>query len=167
MELLKNNKAINCNNNTWQIEMLALGDRENSLWFTSDLDTMNYIVDESYSGNKIKVDVVSLDSYCILHEIIPNLMKIDAEGFDENVIVGGVNILANPNVKALIIESDTNLVQNLLAQAGFSPYKYEPFSRKLSKGYNSGCNQIYIKDIDFVADRIRNAEEISIKGYSL
>ena len=167
VELLKKNKAINGNNDTWRIEMLALGDRENSLWFTSDRDTMNQIVDESYSGNKIKVDVVSLDSYCREHEIIPNLMKIDAEGFDENVVVGGVNILANPDVNALIIESDTNHVQNVLAQAGFSPYIYEPFSRELSYGFNSGCNQIYIKDINFVSGRIRNAEKISIKGYSI
>ena len=167
VELLKTNKAINGNNDTWRIEMLALGDRENSLWFTSDRDTMNQIVDESYSGNKIKVDVISLDQYCDENNIIPTLIKIDAEGFDENVIVGGHKILSNEQVKALIIESDTEIVKSKLSNAGFKPYLYDPFSRKLTLGCNDGSNQIYIKDINFVSDRIRNAEKISIKGYSI
>jgi FkbM family methyltransferase len=167
VELLKNNKTINGNNDTWRIEMLALGDRENSLWFTSDRDTMNQIVDESYSGNKIKVDVISLDQYCHENNIAPTLLKIDAEGFDENVIVGGDKTLSNEYVKALIIESDTEIVKRKLSDAGFEPYTYEPFSRKLTLGYNDGSNQIYIKDINFVSDRISNAEKISIKGYSI
>jgi FkbM family methyltransferase len=167
VELLKKNKAINGNNDTWRIEMLALGDRENNLWFTSDRDTMNQIVDESYPGNKIKVDVMSLDQYCNNHKIIPVLLKIDAEGFDENVIVGGENTFSNELVKALIIESDTEIVKTKLLIAGFEPYTYDPFARKLTLGLNGGSNQIYIKDKEFVSDRIRNAEEISIKGYSI
>ncbi len=167
VELLKSNKVINGNNDTWRIEMLALGDRENSLWFTSDRDTMNQIVDESYPGNKIKVDVISLDQYCHENNIAPNLLKIDAEGFDENVIVGGDKTLSNEHVKALIIESDTEIVKSKLSNAGFKPYTYDPFSRKLALGFNDGSNQIYIKDINFVSDRIRNAEKISIKGYSI
>lgn len=167
VELLKNNKAINGNNESWKIEILAIGDRENSLWFTSDRDTMNQIVNESYEGSKIKVDVVSLDSYCKENEITPTLIKIDAEGFDENVIIGGERTLEDSNVKALIIESDTELVKKLLSKAGFAPFCYEPFLKKLTQGYNSGCNQIYIKDLDFVSDRIKNAEIVSIKGYSI
>lgn len=167
VELLKNNKAINGNNGTWRIEMLALGERENSLWFTSDRDTMNQIVDESYRGNKIKVDVISLDQYCNKHKIIPILLKIDAEGFDENVIIGGENTLSNELVKALIIESDTQIVKTKLSIAGFEPYTYDPFARKLTLGLNGGSNQIYIKDIDFVSYRIKNAEKVSIKGYSI
>jgi FkbM family methyltransferase len=167
VELLENNKAINGNNKNWRIEMLALGDRENSLWFTSDRDTMNQIVDESFPGNKIKVDVISLDEYCQEHNIIPILLKIDAEGFDENVIVGGNKTLSNEHVKALIIESDTDIVKSELSNAGFEPYIYEPFSRKLTLGFNDGSNQIYIKDINFVSERIKNAEKITIKGYSI
>jgi FkbM family methyltransferase len=167
VELLKNNKAINVNNESWKIEKLAIGDKENSLWFTSDRDTMNQIVEESYQGNKIKVDVISLDQYCKEHEVVPSLIKVDAEGFDENVIIGGANTLSNELVNALIIESDTEIVKSKLSIAGFEPYTYEPFTRKLSKGYNFGCNQIYIKDIDFVSERIMNAEKVSIKGYSI
>jgi FkbM family methyltransferase len=167
VELLKTNKAINGNNDTWRIEMLALGDRENSLWFTSDRDTMNQIVDESYQGNKIKVDVISLDQYCYQHNIAPTLLKIDAEGFDENVIVGGEKTLSNELLKAIIIESDTEIVQSKLSIAGFEPCTYDPFARKLTLGLNDGSNQIYIKDINFVSDRIRNAEKIYIKGYSI
>jgi FkbM family methyltransferase len=165
VELLKKNKAINGNNASWRIEILALGDRENCLWFTSDRDTMNQIVKESYQGNKIKVNVISLDKYCNEHKIVPTLIKVDAEGYDENVIVGGEDTLSNEYVKALIIESDTEIVKRKLKIAGFEPYTYDPFSRKLSKGYNFGCNQIYIKDVDFVSERIMKAEKVSIKGY--
>ena len=167
VELLKNNKAINGNNETWKIEILAIGDKENTLWFTSDRDTMNQIVNETYEGRKIKVDVVSLDSYCKENETTPTFIKIDAEGFDENVIIGGERTLEDSNLKAIIIESDTELVKKLLIKAGFAPFCYEPFLKKLSQGYNSGCNQIYIKDLDFVKDRIKNAEIVSIKGYSI
>ena len=166
-ELLTNNKAINGNSDSWKIEVLALGDKEDILWFTSDRDTMNQVVNESYRGNKIKVAVVPLDQYCDHHKIIPTLLKVDAEGFDENVIQGGKFILGNENAKALIIESDTQVVKDILLQSGFGPFIYEPFSRRLTEGYNNGCNQIYIKDLEFVKKRIDSAEKVKIKGYSI
>lgn len=164
VELLSRNKEVNGNSTSWKIEMLALGDKEDFLWFTSDRDTMNQIVDSEYVGPKLKVSVITLDGYCNSYQVLPNLIKIDAEGFDENVVQGGRNTLSNENVKAIIIESDTKVVKDSLLETGFEPFIYEPFSRKLTSGFNSGCNQIYIKDIDFVQNRINSAEKVLIKG---
>lgn len=164
VELLSRNKEVNGNSTSWKIEMLALGDKEDFLWFTSDRDTMNQIVDSEYAGPKLKVSVITLDGYCNSYQVLPNLIKIDAEGFDENVVQGGRNTLSNENVKAIIIESDTKVVKDILLETGFEPFIYEPFSRKLTNGFNSGCNQIYIKDIDFVRNRINSAEKVLIKG---
>ncbi len=144
--------------------MLALGDKEDNLWFTSVRDTMNQVVNESYSGNKIKVAVIPLDLYFDNYKIIPTFWKVDAEGFDENVVQGGKFTFGNENSKALIIESDTKVVKDILMQSGFEPFIYEPFSRKLTKGFNSSCNQIYIKDVDFVLNRINSAEKVLVKG---
>lgn len=167
VELLKRNRELNGNSTSWKIEMLALGDKEDSLWFTSDRDTMNQIVDSEYVGAKLKVSVITLDGYCNAQQTLPNLIKIDAEGFDENVVRGGRNTLSDENVKAIIIESDTQIVKDILLETGFKPYIYEPFSRQLSKGYNTGSNQIYIKDLEFVKQRIDSAEKVNIKGYSI
>jgi FkbM family methyltransferase len=167
VELLSRNKDVNGNSTSWKIEMLALGDKEDFLWFTSDRDTMNQIVDSEYVGPKIKVSVITLDGYCNSKQTLPNLIKIDAEGFDENVVRGGQNSLSNDHVKALIIESDTKVVKEILLEGGFEPFVYEPFSRRLTKGYNTGSNQIYIKDLEFVKQRIDSAEKVKIKGYSI
>ena len=167
VELLRRNKKVNGNSISWNIEMLALGDKVESLWFTSDRDTMNQIVDSEYVGAKLKVSVISLDGYCNSKQTLPNLIKIDAEGFDENVVRGGRNTLSDENVKAIIIESDTQIVKDILLETGFKPYIYEPFSRQLTEGYNNGCNQIYIKDLEFVKQRIDSAEKVKIKGYSI
>lgn len=118
-EHLTNNKALNGNSDSWHIEVLALGEKEDSLWFTSDRDTMNQVVNESYCGNIIKVAVVTLDQYCDHHKIIPTLSKVDAEGFDENVVQGGKFTFGNENSKALIIESDTQVVKDILLKSGF------------------------------------------------
>ena len=167
VELLKNNKAINGDSASWNIEMLALGDNNDCLWFTSDRDTMNQIVSASYLGNKIQVNVVSLDWYCEKHQLVPNLIKVDAEGFDENVVRGGQLTLLDNRVKALIIESDTEVVKNILLKSGFEPYIYEPFSRTLTKGFSIGCNQLYIKDPEFINNRIKTAEKVVIKDKSI
>lgn len=167
VEFLKRNKELNGNSTSWKIEKLALGDKDDSLWFTSDRDTMNQIVDSEYVGPKLKVSVITLDGYCNSNKALLNLIKIDAEGFDENVVRGGRKTLFNENVKAIIIESDTQVVKNILLESGFQPFIYEPFSRNLTKGVNSGCNQIYIKDLEFVQQRIDSAEKVNIKGYSI
>lgn len=167
VELLKRNKELNGNSTSWKIEMLALGDKEDLLWFTSDRDTMNQIVDSEYVGAKLKVSVITLDGFCKSNQTLPNLIKIDAEGFDENVVRGGRNTLSDENVKAIIIESDTQIVKDILLETGFKPYIYEPFSRRLIEGYNNGCNQIYIKDLEFVKKRLDSAEKVKIRGYSI
>jgi len=167
VELIKRNKELNGSLTSWKIEMLALGDKKDSLWFTSDRDTMNQIVDSEYVGPKIKVNVTSLDAYCRYNQVLPNLIKIDAEGFDENVVRGGQNTLTNDYVKAIIIESDTKVVKEILLNSGFKPYLYEPFSRQLTEGFNNGCNKIYIKDLEFIKQRIDTAEKVKIKGNSI
>jgi FkbM family methyltransferase len=168
LEQIKINKLEN------KIEALNIGlaDVNSFLFFSTDIGTMNKIVDTNYP-NKVKVNVTTLDILC---KDIDNLslIKIDVEGYEDYVINGGVNTFSNKKLKAIIIElnnsgkaykiKDIDVYQKLLA-FDFIPYKYNPLNRELLKldTYNrQNFNTIFIRDIDFVKKRI-----ISSKYYKI
>jgi len=149
---------------------IGLGSKNGITKFTCNLDSMNHIALKN-EKNTIDVKIRALDDI-----ITPSdsfyLLKIDVEGFETEVINGGMCFVKNQNVKAIIIELNglasrygynEEDIHNALIKVGFTPYYYYPFERKLEKKKeNHHLNTIYIKDIDFVIDRIRNSRTFSI-----
>jgi Methyltransferase FkbM domain len=95
--------------------------------------------------------------------------KIDVEGFEFNVLNGGVSILSSPNTRALVIElngsgedfghSDDE-IHRKIASFGFEPFEYDPMARRLTKlsSFNrNGGNTIYIKDVEEMSRRCMEA----------
>lgn len=153
----------------------GVGSKIGTLSFTCDADTMNHAMapDES-SDNSTQVDVVTLDS--TLSNDVPVLIKIDVEGFESNVLDGASNILSNPDLQCVIMELNgcgnrygfnEDDILNKMVSHGFSTYSYNPFLRELNsidgKNNHSG-NTIFVKDINFVNDRVKSAEKILIHG---
>jgi hypothetical protein len=126
---------------------------------------MNSVVGQDYKGAKARVEVITIDHYCALRKASPCLMKVDAEGFDSNVIRGAKGALFSEALQAVIIESADEEVQALFGDAGFTAYSYDPFSRNLGSPREHSCNQIYIKDRNFVESRLKTAPAVTINGY--
>jgi FkbM family methyltransferase len=148
----------------------GLGNSETQLFFTDKLDTANYI-SEKENTDTIKVNVRKLDSKISSLENT-TLLKMDVEGYEKFVIEGGISIFKNENLKAMIVELNSasekygyksSELHNIILELGFASFSYEPFKRKLIQIDSPGnYNTIYIRDINFVSERVQNAEKIKI-----
>lgn len=168
-------KNIQLNRIQDRVEALNIGLSSASgiLKFTKTLDTVNHVVANNDLNDVIDVTVKTLDD--ILHSArVPILLKIDVEGFEAEVLKGSKYTLANPSLKAIIIELngsgkkygyDDTIIHNELINADFKPYYYNPFEKSLMKlEYFGSCNTLYLSDIDFVKMRILTAPQIEINS---
>ena len=92
----------------------------------------------------------------------PLLAKIDVKGYETQVLAGAGESLANPALRGLILELNGSgerygqsdaAVFSAIAEAGFAPYRYEPFRRRLEplEGPNrDGGNTLFLRDLAFV-----------------
>ncbi len=169
-EHLKRNIAINQIGNNVMAYNFALGNEKGQISFTTTLDTMNHVATGSET-NTIRVPVETLDAI-LEKEKEPVLLKIDVEGFETNVLNGASSTLNKDQLKAIIIElngsglkygyDEPRLHEKLLA-GGYHPYQYNPFERQLTAINKFGThNTIYIKDPDFVQERIKKADKLKI-----
>jgi len=101
------------------------------------------------------------------------------EGFEPQVLQGATQALHNPELKAVLLEADTPAQQAVMAEAGFSRFVFDPFSRQLQplsaatqagSGHNqpgSGHNQLWMRDLTFVQQRCRTAAPVRVGRVSL
>jgi FkbM family methyltransferase len=171
---LLQNIAINNVSQKVKALNIGLGSEKNILKFTNEFDTGNHVASAD-TLNYVSVNVDTLDS--ILGEKRPVLLKIDVEGFEAEVIKGAVNTLQNASLKAIIIElngsgnrygyNDHDIHLKLL-ESGFKAMAYLPFERRLIETPpNNEHNTLYIRDLDFVQQRIKNSRKVLVKNNSL
>lgn len=170
---LTDNIAINHISSLVSAFNIGLGSNRSKLKFTSMWDTYNNVItDDNLVKEKyfIEVEVRTLDD--LLQDKQPLLLKIDVEGFEYDIIKGATQTLAKSSLKAIIIElngsgkryghTDQEIHEAIAAQ-GFSKYTYSPFERKLdSVGEKAVSNVIYIRDMNFVTDRLNQAPVVTI-----
>jgi FkbM family methyltransferase len=146
---------------------MGLSDHAGELSFTSNSDTMNKVTFNDADGHAIRVRVSTLDSE--LDTAKRYFFKIDVEGFEYQVLQGGLGIIGSDQTSALIIElngsgeefghSNEDVHRALLALQ-FHPVSYDPRTRTLKKmdGYNRiGGNTIYVKDFELMSNRCKSA----------
>jgi FkbM family methyltransferase len=173
---LKRNVLVNDIHERVLLINKAAAGEEKSVYFTSTLDAGNHALyqEDSIQGQRIKIDCTTLD---LVTSRIPNLIKIDVEGFETEVIEGAKKILSGHELKAIIIElngsgkrygyNEENIHHTLLSY-GFLPYFYNSFNRKIELLEHWGThNSIYIRDLAFVENRIKSAPPIRINNLSL
>ena len=168
------NKNISINNLADRVTALniGMGTEKTMLSFTKNLDTVNHVILENHhyqDGELIQVSCECLDSLLAENEH-PSLLKIDVEGFEQEVINGARSVLKEGTLKAIIIELngsggrygyDENKIHQQLLSFGFYSYQYAPFTRALKRVEAFGnLNTIYLKDINFVNERLKNAKAI-------
>lgn len=161
---LENNIAINHIAHKVSPLNIGISDKAGILKFTKNLNSsLNHVeFEDNSSQENIEVKVDSLDQ--LLGNETPIIIKIDVEGFETMVINGAKEVLKKDSLKAIIIElnglsnkygfNDHDIHQAIVDQ-GFLPYVYQPLERKLEKMEAFGeKNTIYIRDLDFVKNRI-------------
>jgi FkbM family methyltransferase len=172
---LLDNIAINRLQNNVITFNVALGSSKGTIDFTSSLDTTNHVANEN-EVDTISVPVETLDD-ALENQQCPSLLKIDVEGFETEVLIGGNEILKNKELKAIIIELngsgkrygyDEQNIHKMLIELNFKPFLYNPEERTLTSINEYGThNTIYIRDIDFVQNRLKSADKFKILGYSI
>lgn len=163
---LENNIHYNRVRDLVESRNVGLAGERGSLLFSADMDTMNHIVDESYAGPSVRVDVLSLDE--LLGGREPLAMKIDVEGFERQVLSGGAKTLASPALQAIVIEVNEHerrydqtgkTALDMLRDAGFGSYRYHARERRLtpSDERSADGNYLFIRDAEFVQARVKSA----------
>ena len=81
------------------VEQSAVGeDRKDLEFFVSDTTAYSSfsrsLVERFEAARSIRVDSVSLDTYCRTHQITPTIMKIDVEGWEWHVLSSGKRVIA-------------------------------------------------------------------------
>lgn len=155
---------------------IGIGPEDGFLPFTTDEDTMNRVSDKTVSNKTgaMMVKVRTLDN--VVGGRMPRLIKIDVEGFEAGVIAGAHNVLSKDTLVSVIMELNDSGgrygftdagVHGKMLDFGFRPFLYEPFERKLSplasRNEKSG-NTLYIRDLNFVRDRLATAPRFKIRG---
>lgn len=155
---------------------IAVGDQIGSIHFSKGKNAANHIVLEGEDEDKISVPVSTLDSEIDLY---PLFLKVDVEGFEGQVIEGAHKTLNKESLRCVVMEinhtgerygRDPNSVLNKMVSYGFKPYVYDPFKRHLSEipGRDSWeGNTIFIRNLEFIEDRIKSAATFKVKHYNI
>jgi len=167
----KRNIAINNLDELVTVYDLALGNSDAAIPFTIGKDTANRIA----SAGEKNVRMVRQQRLDALvgrgcpHPII--MMKIDVEGYEEEVIRGAKALLANDCLKIILLEwpKGSWIWEELLGHH-FQRAYYEPFSRKLRLEPGdtlSSPNSLFVRDWDFVNSRVTTANHLEILGHCI
>lgn len=142
------------------------------LRMTSSLNTTNHVTQDIGEGEE--VHAVTLDDDL---EETPILIKIDVEGYELEVLRSASRHLADPRLRAIIIELNgagsryghqDKTIHALLEAAGFSACIYEPISRTLSDARGGKTdNVLYCRDIASIESRLRSALPFEVAGRSI
>ena len=170
-KIFSQNIAINSIQDKVEALNIGLGSCKSVLKFTTSFDTGNHVSSPG-DTESTEVNVDTLDN--ILSGRSPLLMKIDVEGFETEVLNGSSNTLEDKSLKAIIIELngsgdrygfDEKNIHLLLLNHGFNPYKYDPMFRDLTVTVpGEHHNTLYIRDLEFVKERLKTARKIKVKN---
>jgi hypothetical protein len=156
---------------------LGLARQPGVLRFTSQLDTVNHVLNEEEScANAVEVPVSTLDE--VVGEAAPALLKMDVEGYESEVLAGAERTLANPALGALILELngsgrrygfDEDAIRQKLRDLGFTACSYRHFERALAPlAQTVGCgNTLFVRELDHVETRLRTAPAFRVLGREL
>lgn len=154
---------------------VGIGSVPGTIKFTAGLNTMNHaLADSERDPGAVEVKVVTLDG--ILKDKDPSLVKIDVEGYEMPVLEGASETLKKESLHSIIMElngsaarygyQESKIVE-MMRDFGFGGYTYEPFSRSLERlegRHREVGNTLFVRDIAYVADRLRTSPQFAILG---
>jgi FkbM family methyltransferase len=157
---------------------IGVGKGNGKLHFTVTLGAVNRVVSkEDAETPSTEVAVSSLDD--ISGDMRPEMIKIDVEGFEQEVVAGGKKTLADPSVNVVIMELrghgerygfDDHTVDKQMRAFGFEAYFYDPFTRCISLRAEDRGNlgdMLYIRNIAKAHERVASSRKYKISGKDL
>lgn len=168
-EALRRNISVNGLEGLVEPLCVAAGARFGTVRFSIDRDTMNQVVDSSYSGVVADISMSPLDD--VSGDNFPTLLKVDVEGFERDVLEGASNTLRSETLNAVLLEGDSAPISELMHRAGFVRASYAPVSRRLEvistrrQGRTEETlNNLWIRDVQFVEQRCQTAGQFTVYG---
>jgi FkbM family methyltransferase len=160
---LKRNISVNSLDEMVTVSECALGATRAEVPFTIGLDTMNKVAVAS-DKNVRKVRQERLDT--LVSGALPVMIKIDVEGYEEDVLRGAKSLIANPSLKVIELETVTPWIAGILLSNQFERAYYDPFRRELGREPNDlgSSNFLFVRDWPFVVTRLVTAKRVEILG---
>jgi FkbM family methyltransferase len=144
----------------------VVGAQAGSLLFSVDQGTMNRVVVADYPGVSQLLPVIRLDSIPSVRDSC--CWKLDVEGHELAVLAGAQCTLAEAPPAAILAEDRSPPVVERLLEAGFQACAYDPWSRCLSPDTAApGGNQLWVRDLDWVRERLRSAPVFEVLGLKI
>jgi FkbM family methyltransferase len=151
---------------------VAIGERPGRLPMTAGRGAANRLLLAGEAAPGVEVEVTTLDA--VFAGRTPLLLKLDVEGFEARVLAGATRLLADPALRALIVETaghgarygdGPETLDGMLRRCGFAPFDYDPRGRALSPRAGPGApNTLYLRDAAFCAARVADAPEFGVFG---
>lgn len=152
-----------------ELILAAVGAKAGTIRFTRGRDTTNRVAIDGEES--VEVSVVTLDETC------PDatLLKIDVEGFEQEVLAGAEKLMTSPNLLAVIMETNESggrygggnesLLEKMTGY-GFEAVCYDPFTRLLSLP-RPDRDTILIKNVLQVQERLRSGPTFRVLGQTI
>lgn len=149
---------------------IAIGSTNGKVNFTSTLDAQNHVSD-IVEDNTIVVEMDTLDN--LLYGRNPFCIKIDVEGFEDQVLAGAANTIVNSGVSVLVIEMTNKIFpkqsnircHDWLLLKGFNSYTYNPWTRELILiTQPNSHNTIYLRSKDKILNRLKASPKRAFWG---
>ena len=176
-EKLSNNVFLNRINSRTKLFNLGVSSKAETVNFSKGFDTVNHITSKELEYTE-KIETTSLNLICEENSIIPTLLKIDVEGFENEVIEGSDQFLRNDQLQAIIIELngsgqrygfDEEKIHQKIVSYGFTPCLYDPMKRTITPTTtkNKKDNTLYLKDIKGAQQRVNASNSYKIRDITI
>jgi FkbM family methyltransferase len=154
---------------------IALGAKEGKIRFTAGLGTENFVIQGDSNLEQVEVQMSTLDAQTAGQA--PVVLKVDVEGFEQEVMAGATEFLKKQSLEAILIErvgnagrfgQDESSLHHHLRSLSFVPCNYSPVSRKLRRIPDEAeGNIVYVRDLDKANERLRSAPAYRFAGQTI
>jgi FkbM family methyltransferase len=163
---LRRNIAINKLEALVTVHEYALGPTQGEVPFTIGMDTINKVA--AYNNENVRiVRQERLDN--LIGASLPIMIKMDVEGYEEDVLQGARALLSNPCLRVIELETVTPQISHMMLSNHFEIASYDPFSRRLDRKPVdwTSSNSLFIRDWPFVETRLATAKKVKVLHHSI